>query len=376
MNHKLNLLIIILTMLACLTPGCVKQEQSLIALDENSVVENDPIAELIEKMTLRQKIAGLIIVGIEENSVNERLKERFSQYPFGGVILFERNIIREDWLREFNHDLQSFVSPEFPLFICIDEEGGNMTRLPGEIFPAAAEMAELNEHEVFLIGQAVGKKLKNYGINMNLAPVLDINLDSRNVVIGKRSFGGDPVVVSNYGIAFYQGLSDSGVLAVGKHYPGHGSTLVDSHLAMPILDKNKEQLYSFELIPFIRAVEAKIPVIMTAHLVVSGVDSKPATMSKKLIDILRNEIGFDGVIISDDLEMAALTENYDWPEIIMESFSAGVDLLLICHSPDLQTEAVHILEEAYNEGLITDERLNSSLRRVLELKYKNQETQQ
>ncbi len=366
MNHKLKLLVMMTVLLmSCFVPGCTERTEVAEVLEEIPLAEEDPIGEIIENMTLRQKIAGLIIVGLEETSVNERIRQLWSEYPFGGVILFERNIIREDWLRDFTAELQSLALPDYPLIICIDEEGGAISRLPGEHFPAAADMAMMSEGEVFNIGQAMGEKLIIYGINTNLAPVLDVNVDPRNTVIGKRSFGSDPEMVSKYGVAFYQGLANSGVVAVGKHYPGHGSTLVDSHFAMPVLDKSKEELYSFELIPFIKAVEADIPIIMTAHLVISGVDNQPATMSKELLDILRNEIGFNGVIISDDLEMGALTENYDWEEIVIGTFSAGVDLLLISHTPELQAEAVVILEDAYKKGIITDERIDSSLRRVL-----------
>lgn len=369
MNHRLELWVIMLILVMILfVPGCTEQNATDDFVEENPLVDEDPIGEIIKNMTLRQKIAGLIIVGLEETSVNERVRQRWSDYPFGGIILFERNFIRDDWLKDFTSELQSLGLPDYPLIICIDEEGGAISRLPGENFPAAADMAMRSEGEVYNIGQAMGEKLISYGINTNLAPVLDVNVDPRNTVIGNRSFGSDPKMVSNYGVAFYQGLANSGVMAVGKHYPGHGTTLVDSHIALPVLDKSIEELYLFELIPFIKAVEAGIPIIMTAHLVVSGLDDTPATMSIKLIEILRNKIGFDGVIISDDLEMGALTENYSWEEIVVGTFSAGVDLLLISHSPGLQTEAVDFLEDAYKQGIISDERIDSSLRRVLKVR--------
>jgi len=223
----------------------------------------------------------------------------------------------------------------------------------------------MNEEEVFEIGKAMADQLSLIGINMNLAPVLDINVNPDNQVIGNRSFGNDPEVVSTYGIAFFKGLEKGGLLAVGKHYPGHGSTKVDSHYELPVLDKTEEDLFAFELIPFRNAVKAGIPVIMTAHLVVSGIDDRPATMSKPLIELLRSDLGFEGVIISDDLLMGALTENYSWPEIVLETYMAGVDLLLIGSDIEKQMEAVHLLEAAYLEGLITDERLDSSLRRIM-----------
>jgi len=314
---------IVMLMVICLVSGCSERIATDEILEEIPVAEEDPIDEIIESMTLRQKIAGLIIVGLEETSVNERVRQRWSEYPFGGIILFERNYIRDDWLKDFTSEIQLLTAPDYPLIICIDEEGGAISRLPGENFPAAAEMAMMTEGDVLQVGRAIGEKLINYGINTNLAPVLDVNIDPRNTVIGNRSFGSDPTVVGKYGVAFYQGLSESKVMAVGKHYPGHGSTLIDSHIALPVLDKNFAELKSFELIPFIKAVEADIPIIMTAHLVVSGIDDKPATMSKKMIEILRNEIGFDGVVISDDLEMGALVENYSWEEIVVGTFTAG-----------------------------------------------------
>jgi beta-N-acetylhexosaminidase len=337
---------------------------------EEEVVENEPdrIEKAISEMSLRQKIAGLIIVGIEGTSVNDWIKEMWAEYPFGGVIIYERNFIREDWLKEFISELSDLSNPEYPLLVCTDEEGGSITRLPGETFPNAAELAQMNEEEVYQTGQAMAEKLNDYGIKVNFAPVLDINIDPRNTVIGSRSFGSDPELVSTFGIALYRGMESNGVISVGKHYPGHGSTLADSHIELPVLDKNREELYAFELIPFHRAVEAGIPMIMTAHLIVSGIDDKPATMSKALIGILRDELQFDGVIVSDDLEMGALTENFSWDDIIVETFLAGVDLLLIGHSYDAQVDAVRILEEAYDAGIISDERLNSSLRRVMEIR--------
>jgi beta-N-acetylhexosaminidase len=369
MKKNLELWVIIaMLMVTCFVSGCSERIATDEILEEIPVAEEDPIDEIIESMALRQKIAGLIIVGLEETSVNERVRQRWSEYPFGGVILFERNYIRDDWLKDFTSELQLLTAPDYPLIICIDEEGGAISRLPGENFPAAAEMAMMTESDVLQVGRAIGEKLINHGINTNLAPVLDVNIDPRNTVIGNRSFGSDPTVVGKYGVAFYQGLSDSKVIAVGKHYPGHGSTLIDSHIALPVLDKNFAELKAFELIPFIKAVEADIPIIMTAHLVVSGIDDKPATMSEEMIEILRNEIGFDGVVISDDLEMGALVENYSWEEIVVGTFTAGVDLLLISHSPELQAEAVVILEEAYKEGIINDEMINQSLRRVLKIR--------
>ncbi|MCJ7806054.1 MAG: beta-N-acetylhexosaminidase [Clostridia bacterium] len=349
--------------------GCseeAKTDTAVIIVEE----ETEQIEEIIGSMTLRQKVCQLLVVGLEETSVNQALRERWRNYPFGGVIIFERNIIREDWLTEFTADLQALSAPERALLICVDEEGGAVTRIPGELFPAAVSMARLSEGEVYMIGERMADKLLACGVNMNLAPVLDANLDSRNEVIGNRSFGSDPELVSRYGIALFSGMIDKGVIPVGKHFPGHGSTLVDSHYTMPVLDKSKEELFDLELIPFREAVKAGIPVIMTGHIVVSGLDQKPATMSNKVIELLRVDLSFDGVIISDDLEMAALTDNYNWEEIILDTFMAGVDLLLIGHNSDRQDEAVHILEKAYGEGIITDERLNSSLSRILNLQKK------
>lgn len=369
-NYFWRMLVCLIIALFTITiVSCARQADPVLVTEEETVIdEPDWISEALEVMTLRQKIAALIIVGLEDTAVNDLIRQKWSQYPFGGVIIYERNYIKDEWLKEFTADLRDLALPNHPLLVCIDEEGGSISRLPGERFPSAADMAQMSEEEVFLIGGQMAEKLKGYGININFAPVLDVNIDPRNTVIGSRSFGSDPEVVSSYGIALFKGMLDQGgVIPVGKHYPGHGSTLVDSHLELPVLEKNRAELLAFEMIPFRRAVEAGIPMVMTAHLVVSGIDSKPATMSKEIIAMLRSDLGFNGVIISDDLEMGALTENYSWEEIIVETFMAGVDLLLIGHSDELQAEAVRILEEAYAEGKITEERLNSSLRRVMEM---------
>jgi len=348
--------------------GCSGDSDPVLPLEEE-VVEEEPdrIEKVITEMSLRQKIAGLIIVGLDSNQVDDQVEQMWAEYPFGGVIIYERNYIREDWLKDFIAELKDLSNPEFPLLVCIDEEGGSISRLPGETFPAAAEMARLSEDDVYQVGQAMAEKLNGFGIMVNFAPVLDINTDPQNTVIGSRSFGGDPDIVSTYGRALFRGMESQGVISVGKHYPGHGSTLIDSHVDLPVLEKNKDELFAFEIIPFQKAVEAGIPMIMTAHLVVSGIDDKPATMSKTLVDILRRDLKFEGVIVSDDLEMGALTENYSWDETIVETFLAGTDLLLIGHSYNLQVEAVHILEEAFHAGVFGDERLNSSLRRVMEM---------
>jgi beta-N-acetylhexosaminidase len=370
-NYSCIMLVCLLCALFAITiVSCAGQADPVLITEEEAVIdEPDWIAEELELMTLRQKIAALIVVGLEDTAVNDQIRQKWSQYPFGGVIIFERNYIKDEWLKEFTADLRELSLPNHPLLVCIDEEGGSISRLPGERFPSAANMAKMSEEEVFLIGGQMAGKLKGYGINVNFAPVLDVNIDPRNTVIGSRSFGSNPELVSSFGIALFKGMLDQGVIPVGKHYPGHGSTLVDSHLQLPVLDKDRAELLAFEMIPFRRAVEAGLPMIMTAHLVVSGIDSKPATMSKEIIAMLRSDLGFNGVIISDDLEMGALTENYSWEEIIIETFMAGVDLLLIGHSDELQAEAVRILEEAYAEGKITEERLNSSLRRVMEMQH-------
>jgi beta-N-acetylhexosaminidase len=363
---KVIAIVFIAIYFACLS-GC-SERQKPAAVTENEVMEEpDRFAEVIANMTLRQKISSLIIVGLDETAINDQVRQRFSEYPFGGIILFERNYIREDWLIDFIAELKSISAHDYPLLVCIDEEGGAVSRLPELSFPSAAKMSEMSEEEVFAIGEAVADQLLLIGINMNLAPVLDVNVNPGNKVIGSRSFGTDPEVVSAYGIAFFKGLEAGKMLAVGKHYPGHGSTAVDSHYELPILDKTVEELAIFELIPFMNAVQAGIPVIMTAHLVVSGIDDRPATMSKPLIELLRGDLGFEGVIISDDLMMGALTDNYSWSEIVVGTFMAGVDLLLIGSDIEKQMEAVHLLESAYQEGLITNERLDSSLRRIMKL---------
>ncbi|MDW7739355.1 MAG: glycoside hydrolase family 3 protein [Bacillota bacterium] len=368
---RLILLLIIFPVIIFYHQGCTEQPEpdhlKPAEVEEDEDDKPDLIEKFIESMSLRQKAAALVIVGLEEDMVTPNLEDRWRSFPFGGVIIYERNIIKDEWLVDFTNELQDLVPSGRSLLICIDEEGGSVSRIPEMDFPSASEMGNMSVEEVYSIGLEMAERLAGYGVNMNLAPVLDIKTDSRNLVIGNRSFSSDPALVTSHGISFFRGLNDGGIISVGKHFPGHGSTVEDSHLELPVLNKNLEELLSFELIPFQKGIEAGIPVIMTAHIVVSGVDDKPATMSAELIGLLRNDFGYEGVIISDDLEMAALTDNYSWEEIILGTFMAGVDLLLIGQDREMQEEAVIIIENAYNQGLITEDRLNRSLYRILKL---------
>ncbi len=338
------------------------------SIQNNMENDTDSLDDMINAMNLEEKIGQLFIVGIDGTKIDPETKSFLEEYPFGGVILFQRNIQSPEQLKEFTGRLQKLSYNNLPLFIAVDEEGGRVTRTPGEKFPSAQKMSQMEVDEVYEIGKRMGAKLDDLGINLNFAPVLDINLDPRNEVIGERSFGSEPDKVAKYGLALSRGLEDKGIISAAKHFPGHGSTIVDSHYDLPVLDKSREELLSFETIPFREAVKYQIPAVMTAHIRVNEMDQKPATMSREVLNLLREDLSFEGVIISDDLGMEALTKYYVWEEIVLDSFLAGVDIMLICHNQDSQAAAFNILLEAYQEGIISEDRLNQSLRRILNLK--------
>jgi beta-N-acetylhexosaminidase len=222
----------------------------------------------------------------------------------------------------------------------------------------------------FEVGAAIGMELAAVGINMDMAPVLDVLVNPANTVIGDRAFGDDPTLVARLGKGFIGGLHATGVLAVGKHFPGHGATLLDSHLALPVADRTAVQLEACELVPFREAVQADIEAIMTAHVVYPAWDpDRPATLSPTILrGILREDMAFQGVIVSDDLGMTGVAAVLPWQEIPVQALRAGVDLLLICHHQARQEHAYHRVVKAVQDGEVSAAVVDRAVTRIRELK--------
>lgn len=329
----------------------------------------------INQMTLEEKIGQLFMFGFDATVPNDHAIKLIRDYKVGNVILFARNIKTPEQLFQLNMNLQKLAYEHIgiPLFISIDQEGGMVTRIleGGTFFPGAMTIAASNHVEnAYMVGKHMGEELKAYGINMNLAPVLDVNNNPKNPVIGVRSFSDDPKVVSEYGIAFMEGLQES-IIATGKHFPGHGDTHVDSHLALPKVLYGMERLNEIELVPFKKAINKGIKAIMSSHIDFPALTEQglPTTLSKKcMTDFLRGELGFEGLIVTDGMQMKAIQDHYTTVGGSLMALEAGANLVCICHSEELQIEATKRIYEAVVHNELSIDLINERVCRVLRYK--------
>ena len=373
---KLIILVIVSTMLM----GCggnsveIEDNKNEVGIDDNNLENKDEIKEKIESMTLDEKIGQLFIVGFEGETVNDEIVDLISNRKVGGLILFARNIVNSSQLIELNNSLRKIES-DIPLFISVDEEGGLVSRVPNEFeaLPSSGEIGNYNSEEIsYKVGGIIAKELKVLGFNMDFAPVLDINSNPNNTVIGERAFGDNVDIVTRLGIKTMEGIRDGGIIPVVKHFPGHGDTDVDSHYGLPIVTKTLNELNSLEFAPFKEAINNGADVVMISSIILSAIDSEnPSTMSEKVMtDILRVDLGFDGVIATDDMTMAAIMDNYNLTDAVVMSIKSGADLVLVCHGYDNILNSILAVKDAVNSGIISEERIDESVYRILKLKEK------
>lgn len=330
----------------------------------------------INNLTIKEKIGQLAMFGIESTEITEDTINLIKEYKVGNIILFARNVASPKQLFLLNQNLQKLALKELgiPLFISIDQEGGMVTRIfnGSTFFPGAMTISATNNPEnAYQIGQIMGKELSALGINMNLAPIYDVNNNPHNPVIGVRSFSDDPKVVSKYAWEFSKGLQENNVFATAKHFPGHGDTNVDSHLGLPRIDYDREYLDNFEFYPFKYAIDRGIKAIMSSHINFPKLtnDELPATLSKKIMtDLLRTEFKFEGLIVSDGMGMKGIVDNYSEAEGCLRGINAGLNLVCVCHPYSPRREALEYLYEAYEKGTLTDEVINERVLRVLKFK--------
>ena len=260
-----------------------------------------------------------------------------------------------------------------PLLLSVDQEGGRVTRLPGDLvnFPTNQEIGTINSPDFsYKVGTLLGKELNEFGFNLDFAPVLDINSNPNNPVIGDRSFGEDPDIVSHLGISTMKGIQSQHIISTIKHFPGHGDTSVDSHLELPVVNKGLDELESLELIPFEQAIKKGADVVMVAHILLPALDSTyPASLSKKVVtDILRKQLDFNGVIMTDDMTMEAITDNYQTGPAAVQAVKAGSDIVLVAHRYDQIVKAIEAVKAAVLNGEISEERIDESVERIMKLK--------
>lgn len=323
-------------------------------------------------LSSRDKIGQLFMVGFTGTSVTSDLASFIKEYKPGGLILFSRNLESVDQIVELTNDLQR-CSPHSPLLIAIDQEGGRVSRLPKgfTIFPPCHVLGCCNSTELaYAAAATIAKELRAVGINMNMAPVLDVNSNPDNPVIGDRAFGSAPNIVSELGWATAAGLQDHQVIACGKHFPGHGDTNADSHKELPVVEAARERLERIEFPPFRQAVARGVATIMTAHVLYRALDEKlPATLSSTIITkLLRHGMRYDGVVLTDDLEMHAIIDHYGIADAAVRAVLAGCDVLLICKDRNREVAAFTAIEEAVALGNISMERLDQSAARIARIK--------
>lgn len=345
-------------------------------ISEPSKQTKDTIEAMINNMTIEEKIGQMVIVGVEGDAISSNIQRMIQEYHVGGFIFMGKSVKNTTQLLKLVNDIKTTNSDnETPLFLSIDQEGGRVDRLPDEFkeYPTNEEIGKINNKELsYNIGRAMAYEISSFGFNMDFAPVLDINSNPKNTVIGDRAFGTSSQIVSSLGVETMKGLRDSNVISVVKHFPGHGDTAVDSHVGLPKVNKDLRSLNSSELIPFREAIKNNVDGIMIAHILLPKIDSKyPATLSKVVIsDILRGHMGFKGVVITDDMTMGAITKNYRVGDAAVQSINAGSDIILIAHDYSKGIDVINSIVSAVNNGNIKMDRIDESLYRILKLKEK------
>lgn len=357
---------IIVFILILLLSGCNIKESTKEVKKET--IKKDKIDIMLENMSIEEKIAQMLIIEYDSDYVDDNLKSFLNSTPPGGFILMKENITTFDKTRQFVSDLKE--NSRIPLIISIDEEGGSVQRLKYLMdfkvsdIPFMYSVGLTNNYDLaYNIGKIIAEEVRTIGVNVDFAPVIDIYSNPNNTVIGKRSFGSDAEIVSNMAVHFTKGLEDNGVIGVYKHFPGHGDTDIDSHEALPIINKNLDDLKAFELVPFESAVKAGAKMIMVGHIAIPEVthDNTPASLSKEVIDILKDDLNYNGLIVTDALNMGAISDNYSNEEAYIKAIEAGNDLLLI---PSDGINTINIIKDK-----VSLDRINESAYKILKFKY-------
>lgn len=372
----------------------IKPAKASAEADVKAIVEGMTVEEKVGQMLMpdfrnwqkqgESKAAGFTVMNDEVGSIIQK-------YHLGGVILFAENVVGTEQTARLTDGLQK-ASPELPLFITIDQEGGIVTRLqtgtnlPGNMALGAAR----SEKYAYQTGEIIGKELSSLGVNVNFGPSVDVNNNPGNPVIGVRSYSSNPELVSKLGIQTIKGLQSQNMAATTKHFPGHGDTATDSHYGLPLVTHDKERLRSVELVPFQKAIDEGVDMVMTAHVQFPAFDDTtyiskkdgqeilvPATLSKKVLTgLLREEMGFEGVIVTDALNMKAIADNFGQEEAVVLALKSGVDIALMpaqVNSLEMEKNLASVfnaVKEAIETGDLPIEQVNASVERILELKVK------
>ena len=342
------------------------------------VPEPDPFAEQLAAMTVEEKVGQLLIGGFEGTEIGDQATRLVQEYQVGGLILYGRNIAGAGQLVTLTNGLKALNGDGIPLFLSIDQEGGGVDRMPPEVrrTPGAYCVGQTGSVPAAQsYGDVLAAECAAFGLNLDFAPVLDVWSNPGNTVIGQRAFSADARTVAGLGPAAARRMMDQGIIPAVKHFPGHGDTAVDSHVGLPVVDKSPEELEETELIPFRAAIQSagtdgQVPAVMVAHILLTQLDpERPASLSPAVVTgLLRDELGFAGAVLTDDLTMGAVTQSYGLGEAAVLAVEAGCDILLVCHGQDSVPAVRTALLEAVASGRITAERLDESVYRILRLK--------
>ena len=355
--------------------GCNKESEDLASVTENNLeVKPDPVEETLKNMTLTEKIGQMTMIGVYGYDIDENNLWMLHQYHCGGVILFNRNIDSKSQVKQFIKNLQEQSEEKVPLFIAVDEEGGRVSRLKqieDKTAPSQEEIGNSGEIEAAKIwAENISDELKLLGINVNFAPVADVGSPDT------RSFSNNAATVASFVNSAANGYESKNIIYCLKHFPGIGKRITDPHQEISSIDVSRETLEKEDILPFkfiIDNHESNKFMVMVSHLKYPAIDeNNSATLSNKVMsDLLRNKLGYDGIIITDDLEMGAIANHNTFKDVGVKAVEAGADIVLVCHDYTHEQDVYLVILEAVQNGKISEERINESTRRILKVKLNN-----
>lgn len=374
--NKKRISLFILSIFCFIFSGCNQHysvEQSKAPFKLQPLKEVSMLPYITSQMTLDEKIAQHFILGFHGTTYNETLAE-YNRLQIGGVILFARNIQNASQTKLLNESITQYQKG-IPMFIAVDQEGGRVNRFPKEIANIEPAFQIRNSGDPMLAydkGEYIGRQLKKLGYNVDFAPSLDIWSNPSNKVIGDRSFGTNYQDVIKYGMSFNRGINDQDIITSAKHFPGHGDTLSDSHVSLPISTMNKSRLMAHELQPFKAAIKDDIDMIMVSHILFPEIDTiHPSSMSRKMInDILVKQLGYTGVIVTDDLAMGAIVNSYTREQALFNAMQAGETMFLIGSDIGEIESQIQFLKSQVKSGQIDEKIIDKNVQKILKLKQK------
>ena len=360
--------------------GAGEETSETESVESQEEILEELVEACVADMSLEDKVAGLFIITPEQLTgvgtaiqAGEGTQEALKKYPVGGLVYFAKNIQSEEQLKEMLAKTVSYAT--YPLFLGVDEEGGSVARVADQLkLTNVGPMADIgaggDPGAAYTAGQTIGNYLKDYGFNLDFAPVADVLTNPDNQVIGDRAFGSDAAVVSQMVASAVQGLQDTGVSACIKHFPGHGDTSGDSHEGAVETDRTAEEMQGTEFLPFQAGIEAGTDMVMVGHISAPGLtggDAAPASINENIITgVLRRQLGYDGIVITDAMNMSAISEYYTADEAAIKALKAGADMILM---PEDFVTAYEGVIAAVKDGTIDENRINDSLKRVYRVKY-------